>query len=101
MIRSNVPGSSMKVFLRLAVAVVLTAAAHASTLPGFRVQKLGPVAGGEFLSSLVVDSRGAIYYTTTPGNIYRFTAHGSTRLAHVDTVGVGAPRLLGMARRAR
>src|SRR5258706_1448298 len=99
MIRSNVPGSSMKVFLRLALAVVLTAAAHASTLPGFRVQKLGSVAGGEFLSSLAVDSKGAIDYTTTRGNVYRFAPEGSTLLAHVDTVGVGDSGLLGMALR--
>jgi hypothetical protein len=99
MLRSNVPESSMKVFLRLAVALVLTLAAHASTLPGFRVQKLGSVAGGEFLSSLVVDSKGAIYYTTTRGNVYRFAPEGSTLLAHVDTVGIGDSGLLGMGLR--
>jgi hypothetical protein len=89
----------MTFFLRLALALALTASAHASTLPGFRVQKVGSVPGGEFLSSLVVDSKGAIYFTTTTGNIYRFAATGSTRIGHVDTVGIGDSGLLGMALR--
>ena len=89
----------MKVFFRLTPALVLATVAHASTLPGFRVVKLGSVAPGEFLSSLVVDSKGAIDYTTTAGNVYRFAPEGSTRLAHVDTQAVGDSGLLGMALR--
>jgi glucose/arabinose dehydrogenase len=88
----------MKV-LRLILLLALATAASASTLPGFRVQKLGSVPTGEFLSSLVVDSRGELDYTTTAGNIYRFSPAGSTLLAHVNTVANGDSGLLGMALR--
>jgi glucose/arabinose dehydrogenase len=80
-------------------ALAFAALAHASTLPGFRVQTLGSVAPHEFLSSLVVDSKGMVDYTTTAGNIYRFAPEGSRLLAHVNTVAVGDSGLLGMALR--
>jgi glucose/arabinose dehydrogenase len=89
----------MKAILRLALALSISAALHASTLPGFRVQKLGTVPAGEFLSSVAVDSHGTIYFTTTAGNVYRFAAAGSTPVAHVNTVAVGDSGLLGMALR--
>lgn len=89
----------MKVVLRLVPALALALAVHASTLPGFRVQKLGSVPAGEFLSSLVADSHGTLYFTTTVGNIYRFDAAGSTRVAQVNTVSIGDSGLLGMALR--
>lgn len=81
------------------LALVLATSAQASTLPGFRVQKLGPVVAGQFLTSIVVDSTGAIDYTTTAGNIYRFSAAGSKLLAHVTTDAVSDSGLLGMALR--
>ncbi|MEA2235362.1 MAG: hypothetical protein QOC81_86, partial [Thermoanaerobaculia bacterium] len=40
---------------------MLTVAADASTLPGFRVQVVQGSAG--FITSLAVDSRGTIYYS--------------------------------------
>lgn len=63
------------------------------------MQKLGSVPAGEFLTSLVADSHGTIYFTTTVGNIYRFGAAGSTIVARVDTVPGSDSGLLGMALR--
>lgn len=89
----------MKAILRLAFALSISVSLHASTLPGFRVQKLGSVPAGEFLSSVAVDSHGVIYFTTTAGSVYRFAAEGSTWVAGVDTVAIGDSGLLGMALR--
>ncbi len=83
----------------LASALALTAAAHATTLPGFRAQKLGAVPAGEFLSSIAVDSQGTIYFTTTAGFIYRFAPEGSTRVGQVTTISISDSGLLGMALR--
>lgn len=69
--------------------------AHAATLPGFRVEKLGPTSG--FLTSIVVDSKGNIDYTTQDGGIYRFAGGTSTRLAGVTTQAISDSGLLGMA----
>lgn len=80
----------------LAVLLVLsTTSVHGATLPGFRV---GPVAAVQkgFISSIVADSHGIIYYTTTAGDIARI---GGTVVAHVTTVAVGNSGLLGMALR--
>jgi glucose/arabinose dehydrogenase len=89
----------MKYVLPLALALLIPAVLHASTLPGFRAQRLGSVPAGEFLSSVAADSHGTVYFTTTTGNLYRFAAQGSTRVAHVDTVAIGDAGLLGMALR--
>src|SRR5258706_1453875 len=89
----------MKFVLRLALALSISAALHASTVPGFRVQKLGSVPAGEFLSSVAADSHGTVYFTTTAGNLYRFAAEGSSRVARVETVAIGDSGLLGMALR--
>ncbi len=72
-------------------------AANATALPGFAVKFLGPAAG--FPTSIAVDSKGAIYYTTTAGNIFRFAGGQSVAVAHVDTVADGDSGLLGMALR--
>ncbi|HEX9163008.1 MAG TPA: PQQ-dependent sugar dehydrogenase [Thermoanaerobaculia bacterium] len=69
--------------------------AAAATLPGFRVEKLGAAAG--FASSVVLDSHGAIYYTSTAGTIYRFAEGISAPVATVTTEGVSNSGLLGMA----
>src|SRR5205085_887696 len=70
---------------------------HGAALPGFRVQLLGATAG--FASSITVDSRGTIYYTTTAGNLCRFANGGSTVVSHVNTNALGDSGLLGMALR--
>jgi glucose/arabinose dehydrogenase len=80
----------------LAAALILLATlAHASALPGFRVEMLGSTAG--FADSIAIDSHGTIYYTTTNGNLFRFASGQSTLVAHVTTVAVGDSGLLGMA----
>ena len=80
----------------VAVLLLLPTAAGATALPGFRVQLLGSTAG--FASSLAVDSRGTIYYTTTDGHLFRLDAGGnSTLVAKVVTEAVGDSGLLGMA----
>lgn len=89
----------MKVVLRLTLTLALAAAVHATTLPGFRAQKLGAVPAGEFLSSLTTDSHGTVYFTTTAGFIYRFAPEGSTRVAQVNTISISDSGLLGMALR--
>src|SRR5205085_3303849 len=71
--------------------------APAVVLPGVAVKLLGPTSG--FASSIVVDSRGTIYYTTTKGDIFRFAAGQSALIAHVNTVADGDSGLLGMALR--
>jgi glucose/arabinose dehydrogenase len=77
--------------------LLLAVSAHASRFPGFGVQLLGPTSG--FASSIAIDSRGTIYYTSTNGNIFRFDAGRSTLVAHVVTNAVGDSGLLGMALR--
>ncbi len=86
--------------MRTAVAVgvlCLATIVHAATLPGFAVQQVSTSSG--FISSIVVDSRGRIDYTTTSGDVVRFDGTQSTVLAHVDTNAVGNSGLLGMALR--
>lgn len=87
----------MKAIVRFTLVLLFAGAVRAGTLPGFRVQKLGGTAG--FLSSIAVDSHGTIYYTTTKGDVYRFAAGISTRIAHVSTDSIGDSGLLGMALR--
>jgi glucose/arabinose dehydrogenase len=85
--------------MRAHFAVLLLAAAsvHAATLPGFRVQLLGSTSG--FADSIAVDSRGTIYYTVTKGDLFRFENGQSTRVAHVNTEGIGDSGLLGLSLR--
>lgn len=85
----------LSLFLLSAVAA---GRAGAAALPGFRLQLVGSTAG--FLSSVAVDSRGTIYYTTTKGDLFRLDDGGqSMRVGHVDTIAVGDSGLLGMALR--
>jgi glucose/arabinose dehydrogenase len=69
--------------------------ARAATLPGFRVETLVRASG--FVSSVVTDSRGTIYFTTTDGWIRRVDSGQATRVAAVATHAVGNGGLLGMA----
>jgi len=79
------------------LALFLTTAAFASTLPGVRAEMLGSTAG--FASSIVADSHGNIYYTTTNGSIFRFdlVTKQSLEVAHVTTDAIGDSGLLGMS----
>jgi glucose/arabinose dehydrogenase len=69
---------------------------HAATLPGFRIEKLGS-SNGDFISSIAIDSRGNIDYTTTAGDVIRFDNGANTVLAHVTTEANSNSGLLGMA----
>lgn len=62
-------------------------------LPGFRIEQVAPVPG--FLTSLITDSRGTIYYTLKSGEIMRIGNSGP--VAHVATDANGDAGLLGMA----
>jgi hypothetical protein len=75
--------------------VTFLAALLLATLPGFRVEKIGTANG--FITSIVADSKGRIYYTTTVGDVVRFPENRV--IAHVATEGVGNSGLLGMALR--
>ena len=84
----------MKSFLGLA-SIIIALSANSATLPGFRVQMLG--ATTSFTSSLVVDSKNNIDYTTTSGDIVRFVNGQSTVVAHVITNATSNSGLLGLA----
>jgi glucose/arabinose dehydrogenase len=85
----------LKRFLIFLAIAMLAEEAGGAVLPGFRVEKVADGVG--FISSLVVDSRGAIYYTTTKGAIARLDGDHSTVVATVATDAVGNSGLLGMA----
>lgn len=70
-------------------------AASAAVLPGFGVNRLGAVSG--FPTSIAVDSKGVIYYSTTAGDIVRFS--DGHLVAHVNTLAGSDSGLLGMALR--
>lgn len=80
---------------------LFASSAHAATLPGFRVETLVRVPG--FVSSVVSDSQGTIYFTTTNGWIYRIdgevdgSALQATPIATLPTHAGGNGGLLGMA----
>lgn len=91
---------------RLAAVVAFaffSSVAGATMLPGFRMEQIAMVPG--YCSSIVVDSRGTIYYTVTQGGLYRLDAAGgsdptvytSTNITQLPTQFLGNAGLLGMA----
>ena len=85
-----------KLFLILILLLATATSALAATPPGFRARRIGPTTG--FGTSIAVDSKGTIYYTTKDGNVERVGADGSsTAIAHVETEANGDSGLLGMA----
>ena len=89
----------MKRFLLI---LLLASTARATTLPGFHVQVLQGTTG--FLTALVVDSRGTIYYSIKSGDVLRIgpaeRASGkATVVAHVATEANGNCGLIGLALR--
>jgi hypothetical protein len=81
---------------RLLCILLLTAAADASTLPGFHVQLVQATSG--FITSLAIDSQGTIYYSIKSGDIVR-AGLVPTVVAHLPTVGEGNSGLIGLALR--
>ncbi len=79
----------------LLASLFLTGAAGAATLPGFRVETIARAEG--FVSSVVTDSQGTIYFTTTNGWIHRVDGSSSTKVVSLPTHAGGNGGLLGMA----
>ncbi len=75
----------------------LAALLLAAALPGFRVQLLGATSG--FADSIAIDSHNTIYYTTTSGDLFRFSGGNSQLVTHVNTTAISNSGLLGMALR--
>lgn len=87
---------------RLLLLLLFASPAFGAALPGFRLQLVGTTSG--FLSSVVADSKGTLYYTTTKGDLFRIgTADQNSGqpvlVAHVNTDPIGNSGLLGMALR--
>ena len=81
-------------FSRLLFALLLSVPLYAATLPGFRVETLA--SGEGFVSSVAVDSRGTVYFSTTDGWIHRVEGTGATKIASLPTHSGGNGGLLGM-----
>lgn len=77
---------------------LLATTVQGAVLPGFSLRPVATAIG--FISSIVIDSHGTIYYTTTSGNIVRLDGVQSTVVAQVTTNAIGNSGLLGMALRS-
>ena len=73
---------------------LLAAGAASAAIPGFRIELVAPTSG--FATQLAVSSTGAIYYSTTSGDIVRFDSGANTVVAHVPTVSGGNSGLIGL-----
>jgi aldose sugar dehydrogenase len=85
----------MRLLLCFLLALEAVAETATATLPGFRVDKLANVPG--FVSSVVVDSKGVVYCTTTGGWIHRVDGGTAVPVASLPTKAGGNGGLLGMA----
>lgn len=81
--------------MRFLLCLLLAGTAGAGTLPGFRVDPVADVPG--FVSSVVVDSKGVVYCTTTDGWIHRIDGETSVPVVALPTKQGGNGGLLGMA----
>ncbi|HUQ70885.1 MAG TPA: PQQ-dependent sugar dehydrogenase [Planctomycetaceae bacterium] len=87
-------------FFRLLILLglfVVASVASGGVLPGWRVETIAAVESGKFATSVVVDSRGTLYYTTTDGGVFRVDQAGSTLIKQLPTTAEGNTGLLGMA----
>lgn len=75
--------------------LLLATSLSAATLPGFRIETIAGVPG--FVSSVVVDSHGTLYCTTTNGWIHRIDDGAAVPVASLPTKAGGNGGLLGMA----
>lgn len=81
--------------LFLVLGFSLSLRAETEILPGFRAETLAAVPG--FVSSVVTDSKGTVYCTTTNGWIHRIDGGQSVPVAALPTRAGGNGGLLGMA----
>jgi glucose/arabinose dehydrogenase len=85
----------MKILGSLLLLSVTFSLGATEILTGFRVET---IARGEgFVSSIVADSKGTIYFTTTNGWIHRVEGSTATKLTKLPTQSGGNGGLLGMA----
>jgi glucose/arabinose dehydrogenase len=83
------------ILVRPLLVLILAGTVRAATLPGFTVETLARAQG--FVSSVVTDSHGTIYFTTTDGWIHRIDGSEATKVAALPTRAGGNGGLLGMA----
>jgi glucose/arabinose dehydrogenase len=81
--------------MRLLLLFLVALSAGGQTLPGFRIESVADVPG--FVTSVVADSRGVVYCTTTDGWIHRVDGASSVPVAALPTHSGGNGGLLGMA----
>lgn len=82
-----------------ALATLLACATvRADTVPGIRLSRVAAADG--FVTSLAVDSRDRLWYSTTDGGIYRVHGEESILLTRVETASEGNSALLGIAFRS-
>ncbi len=81
--------------LLLSLSALAAGSLSASILPGFRVETVARAEG--FVSSVVTDSHGTIFFTTTDGWIHRIDGGMVVRVIQVPTQAGGNGGLLGMA----
>lgn len=79
---------------RPVVLLLVSLSAEAALLPGFRTEKVAAVPAGKYATSIAIDSRGILYFTTTDGDLYRGDGE---KIAHLPTFAEGNTGLLGMA----
>lgn len=85
----------MRFLAALSALVFLSSSLHATEiLPGFRTTAVAQISG--FPSSIVTDSHGTIYCTTTDGWIHRVIEGQGVRIASLPTHSGGNGGLLGM-----
>lgn len=85
----------MRVAVSLFVVSLVAAGARAELLPGFRLETVAVAEG--FVTSVVTDSKGTIYFTTADGWIHRVDDGQPVRVASLPTRAGGNGGLLGMA----
>jgi Glucose / Sorbosone dehydrogenase/Dockerin type I domain len=78
------------------IIVAWAAGLTSGIIPGFRLIPVLSHSAG-FISSVVTDSTGRIYYTTTAGGVYRVEGSASIQVAQLPTHSLGDSGLLGMA----
>lgn len=79
----------------LIAALAVASDLAAAVLPGFRVERIAPVAG--FVTSVAFDNQNRLHYSIRTGEIYRLDGTESVQVAAVETASVGNEALLGIA----
>ena len=94
----SISSSVVRSFVAAAVVTLLAFPLRADKFPGFRYVKVADVTG--FLTAIVSDSRGVLYYSVRSGEIYRLEGSKSIQIAKLATANNGNEALLGIALRS-